>query len=1632
MPQSPLSFGATSKFRHSLLIRNLPPYEDYKTTDLPGTYEFSMNDVGVIDPGNVEDLGNYSENKLRVLNKFNPENVIGFGDTVDININNQTETNQGEYDYLSSPPSLSTEQSQLRQLLQNLYGPPSGYQKPISIVDVNRLITQRNTYYKFIASHYGPLNILINDNPTGNNGTLSQDSSLAQIGAQSLKTEFEYRVAQETYSETLGRVNLLNALTDPYDALAIATGNEQVLESDWRISVPDSVVGKGLDFISRITGVYSPYSWIPGNYFASEDRKSLTNQVINSVTGLFTKKDNYKLKLPTNKSSYDTFLKFTGGGHKRQLRRGLRQNRYVPDYKLNFISEPNLLFPSANFYIGNRVTEATRVVSPENELPINQDGEKVLSPVRGYGEIAYLYENEINFKFGLNSYSFYDRFNALGGGFSWISEDSLLHSKPGVGNIDYSQSVDINESVVWDSNLESRGYDLKQGSILYNTQQLINAADRATGENKLKHVGNTINQVSKVFNDGTREITKGSRVLTYVDENNDIVAREYGRVFTKDRPYFRNKNLQKSSGITTENRIYSYSVLDNTYNLNIAPQKAGGDETSTNIKQEKVKKYMFSIENLAWRTSNQQGFTYQDLPFCERGPNGGRIMWFPPYDIRVSESNSANWVTNDFLGRPEPIFTYNNTTRNGNLSWKIVVDHPSIMNAIVDKELSNYSNEKVNGIIDSFMAGCRKYDMYELAMRFPQFKPNDIYEIIDKTTQIEYFESAADEIPKSDKNNTEPVTETYTNKITESDWGFSFHFDNLTPSVGSESSYKSILNSYITKKEDFVNNNTEENKSSVTDFFDNILPSINDKIKNLAYKIGDAVNDGAEIEIQLIGGNVPVDTTSVSTSLVFDNFNRDLSNRRFENIKNYILSLKDRNGKLLSKFEEKIKFNFKYVGDDYIPTTEEGGAFNCNTTLTGNETIYSPTGIWCRAITISDIKETKVSNNEENDFVPEEKVGDGGVNPHSDNKQSFVDYRGKALKRREEVGKIILKKLLNECDYFHQMNEETPMIYDGIKEKIKYFQPVFHSITPEGLNSRLTFLQQCIRPGDTIPVIGPDGVPRTDDAKNTSFGAPPICVLRIGDFYNTKIAINSINISYEPLVFDLNPEGIGVQPMIADISMSFYFIGGQGLKEPVSRLQNALSFNYYANTEVYDDRSENTDITEARQKINEDIWRRIEEEMEFGIESRNDEEDTSDGGNTIGSILETITYEDTFSGVTSYQKIMNEFLDKSKSYVDTLTSTFETVSETNSEIALYYLYKDRKYKYGQTFNLFDQPNAETIRIFGKVKTLEERINTLVSQVLQDVDDGTNPFVINIDSYDFRNADKRKYKRKLKEFIEQELKQKLINDLTSGLSNLEKVQTDLVRVMDKINLVASNTDGYRNKSKKEIIFDITPTSDIHETTTGSSDTREEMKNDVQVVGDDLIGVLDRILNEEDASAPSLLDSYIFNEGSFSSGFLSEDFDTPAQTRMCVLLYSTITNDSSSIVDYLLEGNLSEKPEWVRYVNRIIGTPEVSNNLPLILGSEGDSQILVESQYGLVDEYKLLGNNGRGKFVNFKNSEEISKFTTYSPFNKNKLRTYTYIQLNDETMDEQKKEYFNKIYKGENGGSPSTFNLKLNFK
>jgi len=157
--------------------------------------------------------------------------------------------------------------------------------------------------------------------------------------------------------------------------------------------------------------------------------------------------------------------------------------------------------------------------------------------------------------------------------------------------------------------------------------------------------------------------------------------------------------------------------------------------------------------------------------------------------------------------------------------------------------------------------------------------------------------------------------------------------------------------------------------------------------------------------------------------------------------------------------------------------------------------------------------------------------------------------------------------------FFRTLEKKDPHVFNKLMDKIKYFDPAFHSMTPEGFNARLTFLNQCTRQGNTVSMSDING----KTANNLAFGRPPFCVLRLGDFYNQMIVIDSINIDYsvsDGIQWDMNTEGIGMQPLLARVSMSFKFIGGSDIAGPIRRLQNAMSFNYYANARFYDNRAD--------------------------------------------------------------------------------------------------------------------------------------------------------------------------------------------------------------------------------------------------------------------------------------------------------------------------------------------------------------------------------------------------------------------------------------------------------------------------
>jgi len=333
-------------------------------------------------------------------------------------------------------------------------------------------------------------------------------------------------------------------------------------------------------------------------------------------------------------------------------------------------------------------------------------------------------------------------------------------------------------------------------------------------------------------------------------------------------------------------------------------------------------------------------------------------------------------------------------------------------------------------------------------------------------------------------------------------------------------------------------------------------------------------------------------------------------------------------------------------------------------------------------------------------------------------------------------------------------------------------------------------MNQCVRPGRTIPTKQENGESVVKDSFNTNFGTPPVLVLRFGDFYNTKIIPNSLSISYEPLL-DINPEGIGVQPMIAKISLGFDMIGGHGLKGPVEKLQNALSFNYYANTEMYDERAEATEDTTAVDKaLLEALYN------EEPIINVNDVNNTTqnEGGNTFGIITQASQTENGIqSGSTQYKDFFNGFIDVSKDYFTNLFTNYENLVNEYGLGIWAQINLERDFNEGYFDNL-KTPNSNILKIYGKPLNWQENLQQLKEEILDSIDNEDDELAYNIkNSNQISNNTKNIMLDNYISLVEQQINTGFIS-LETYVQNISNLQINMTKYMSKMDVVSFSGDG----------------------------------------------------------------------------------------------------------------------------------------------------------------------------------------------------------------------------------------------
>jgi len=1005
------------------------------------------------------------------------------------------------------------------------------------------------------------------------------DTPLGNIGGQQLLTHVGYNAAFGLQQETLGSLNL--------NPLSLLQG-KSLVTLNYSITVPKGDVGRIVNYAANILGVQSPVS------------------LLEQSSSIFSFSDKLEYIGMSNIEKANEMIKNSGMGQVQALMNHMRANTNI--------ANPNgttLRQGYAPGYKDDRKTKGENVGDGINP--------KLYARDNGEGGIIDFINGKENSPVSSGNYDrpgqiindgWYEDYR----GFYVDADIPLSESdkelmRVGALKLLYKDAFGWTDDY---NNTPENIKDFNQETLFNNPKTLLYKTRKIFETNRMQTLisGHGVkddaeSQIQTAVSSIGNFVSKGSGVLSYnalINGVSDDPAKVFCRTWTTYDRYDMVFDLQKNRGLyggkknsVIFRRNVEFSVLEDNGFARVAPYKtdkmativdaegANGSKLKTYKGDTDNKRYMFSIENLAWNDN------LVNLLPCEVGPGDplsghrGRIMWFPPYDINFSETTSASWDKHNFIGRGEPIYTYNNTERTGNLSWKIIIDHPNYLNFI--GKANGITPKNYDEFLASYFAGCIPQEDLQAILTTEEIDKTEVVNVEEKPVEkLEpdkeppsfdiYFPNDVYDLNKYPNyenglsGNTSGFTGTttalngalplinYKTNPTGAGFGLGSYYElcyqfdvNGKKTWSTQQCTKSKGPKGANGREEPDRTNFALNTTgTTTSYRDNSSARIGDKRYVLGWRDPQYAKDLQQYlitkcktcKIEVLGYASTVGTFG-------DNRNDELSKLRAESVKDWL-----KNNLLTDPtFSERISV----VAAGKGATDSRGTCPETNIAARNKNYKVSKNDVYgCKA----------------NRYVTVRFVVDPNLKPKDDPKPVPPP-----VPTPPKVPNLPVARFYSECDYFEKLEQSDKTAYNSIKDKIRFFQPAFHSTTPEGFNSRLTFLQQCMRQGPT------QGAGVTSNPNNLAFGRPPICILRVGDFYHTKIVIENVSFAFEPLVWDLNPEGVGVQPMICNVDMSFSFIGGSSLRGPINRLQNAVSFNYYANTEIYDPRADTIKIVEG-------------------------------------------------------------------------------------------------------------------------------------------------------------------------------------------------------------------------------------------------------------------------------------------------------------------------------------------------------------------------------------------------------------------------------------------------------------------
>ena len=875
----------------------------------------------------------------------------------------------------------------------------------------------------------------------------AQNSKLVLIGGQRLLVEFGRRAAN----------NVLNKFIDT--PINLVSDSKPILKNEFK---------------KKDASITDP---------SKNPNRSFGDKVLENFVG-YKSNDNYLLteygKVTNNTQFSDVNYNFSGDMIKEKILQ-LNKNSVFSSYNVKSTSKIN--WKTQSLVFKNTYSQDFINQNPDIARALYDEDALTETFTKTYFKGNKLTTTEVDL-FNLSSNEPAPRL-----GKDVFAEITQIEKWEGFGKLSEIKTREKNEDPIQIQKVKSP--DLNRGTIVNDSYHY----DSAFGDSFNTKFGvrrGLVYFTSKLSKEGNSIINHDVKQLFNKDKGNpnEVYYKGNGacRTFTVYDQYDNFNRVIKFEGNNEKNSVLKESVLPR-----IAPMIGDRDDEKH--------RYFFTMENLAVKVTNNDD--------CDKGPNGGRWMWFVPYNVKISDNNSVSWSDLNFLGRPEPIFSYQNTVRSLSLSFSLLID--------TVKEMQD-----VKPTIDEYykyIYGCsQEPEANEEGIPKTEPKPDNIPKPKIKPDPIK-FDDTVLYFFKNDSYNVKYVNIDYT----PSDNCFEL-YENGDPGF-----YNKDLSGITGNEDRFIQSFT-----AATQFLVDNIPTCDEikiNIKGFASKLFTKKNIKNSAQ-----------------------YNSDLGYRRaYDMLTKLIEYFNANNGSL-----EDISFTPKTFNDlDKKPIgktlTEKfvvnGCKIICNLESKGDSSAVG-NYTWEKRNDGPEIVNRRVV------ITSITAIPKADINTNV-NENNLTDEQKDLISRND-----ISKKFGLPCDpvltpKFEKLtqNDKFPVGY----EKLKTFTPSFNSQTPFDFTKRYVFLHQLTRPAKLPKDIG-------NKVDNIVFGRMPVFILRYGDFLHTKAIARSINFDISEATFDFNPEGMGAIPLMCNVTMDLTLIGGQSLAGPIDRIQTANDSSFIANT----------------------------------------------------------------------------------------------------------------------------------------------------------------------------------------------------------------------------------------------------------------------------------------------------------------------------------------------------------------------------------------------------------------------------------------------------------------------------------